>query len=130
MSSGKSRPGPVNTRGNSESELTLDRGDHYQSRQISEPLNESSHLGLWEPKRELVNLDSARVKLASRALALLALFILVGIGSITWVTLVGKSGAELEIFLEVVCTPLFGLVMLAVGYFFGQVAKTKRHLDV
>ena len=142
MNSGGSRPGPVNTRGDSvpEStdsvpELTLDRGDrdgHHDGhhREIYEPPNESSHLGLWEPEREAVNFDSARVRLANRALALLTLFILAGIGSITWVTLAGKSGAELEIFMEVVCTPLFGLVMFVVGYFFGHATKAKRHLDV
>lgn len=131
MSSGGSRPGSANTRGNSVPELTMGRGDHYQGRHISEPPNESSRLGLWEPKRESANLDSARVKLASRALALLAIFIMAGIGSITWVTLAGKSAAELGIFMEVVCTPLFGLVMLVVGYFFGHSTRNskQRHSD-
>ena len=126
MSSGGSRPGSTNTRGNSVPELTMSRGNNH-SPTIHEPPDESSHLGLWEPKRESVNLEleSTRVKLAFMALVLLGVFILAGMASITWVTLAGKSVAELGIFIEVVATPLFGLVMLVVGYQFGH--KTKRH---
>jgi hypothetical protein len=71
-------------------------------------------------------LESARVRLATIALALLGLFILAGIGSITWVTLAGRSAAELGIFMEVIATPLFGLVMLVVGYYYGHSTKRER----
>jgi len=125
MSSGGSRPGSTNTRGNSVPELTMSRG-YNQRQSIHEYPNESSYLGIWEPRREAINLEPVRVKLAIVSLALLGLFILAGIGSITWVTLAGKSAAELGIFMEIIATPLFGLVMLVVGYYFGHSAKRQR----
>jgi hypothetical protein len=125
MDSGESRPGSVNTRGNRIAELALNRGNEIRQH-ISEAPNESSYLGLWEPGREPTHLESARVRLAVTALVLLGLFILAGMGSITWVTLAGKSAAELGIFMEIIATPLFGLVMLVVGYFFGHSTRHQR----
>ena len=67
-----------------------------------------------------LELEKARIRLAYYALGLLGTFLLLGIGSITWVTLAGRSALELAICVESVATPLFGLVMLILGYFFGN----------
>jgi hypothetical protein len=110
-------------------ESTMSRGDA----RVEEAPNESSHLGLWEPKRELarLELESTRTRLANRALGLLGIFILAGIGSITWVTLAGKPATALGNCVEIISTPLFGLVMLVVGYYYGHSDKrmARRHAD-
>jgi hypothetical protein len=115
MCSGSRCPG--STSGDSVPESTMSRGE------IS--FNEVPNEGLWEIRREpeRLELESTRARLANRALGLLGIFILAGIGSITWVSLAGKSAAELGICIEVIATPLFGVVMLVVGYFFGQSTK-------
>ena len=130
MCSGGSCPGSTNTRGPVGS-LAMNRGEDStekdESNFVNEPPNESSLLGLWEPRRERASLEFTRMKLALVALTLLGLFILAGIGSITWVTLEGKSAAELGIFFEMVSSPLFGLVMLVVGYYYGHTKRNRRH---
>jgi hypothetical protein len=63
------------------------------------------------------------------ALGLLALFVVTGIGSITWVTLAGKPATDLGNCVEVLATPLFGLVMLVAGYYFGHRSKTAPTKD-
>jgi hypothetical protein len=100
------------------SESVMSRGE---ARVVEEAPNESSVLGLWEPRRELIQmeLESTRSKLAHRALALLGTFVLACIGSITWVTLAGKPATDLGLCVEVLATPLFGMVMLIVGYYYG-----------
>jgi len=135
MCSGGSRPGSTNTRGY-EGSWAMNRGndstEEDESRETHEPPNESSHLGLWAPRHEPTNLviESTRVKLALIALTLLGLFILAGIVSITWVTLAGKSAAELGIFMEVIATPLFGLAMLVAGYYYGHSTKHNRKRSI
>jgi hypothetical protein len=120
MCSGSRCPGSV--RGDSVPEFTMSRGD---ASILYEPPNQSSVLGLWALKRESVRLEveTTRTRLANRALAILGIFILAGIGSITWVTLSGKSATELGICIEIIATPLFGLVMLVVGYYYGHSNK-------
>jgi hypothetical protein len=115
MCSGSRCPG--STSGDSVPESTMSRGE------IS--FDEVPNEGLWEIRREpeRLELESTRTRLANRALELLGIFILAGIGSITWVTLAGKSAAELGICIEVIATPLFGVVMLVVGYYYGQSAR-------
>jgi hypothetical protein len=87
-----------------------------------EDLGAQSESGLWQPRTEAAHLelDATRTKLAHRALELLALFIVLGIGSITWVTLAGKPAGDLGNCIEVIGTPLFGLVMLVIGYYYGH----------
>jgi hypothetical protein len=53
-------------------------------------------------------------------LFIFSLFILGGIGATTWVILAGKSALELAICIDSMTTPMFGLVTLVVGYFFGK----------
>jgi hypothetical protein len=84
--------------------------------------NDSSCLGLWEVPRELkrFELEKTRTKLACRALALLGIFVVASLCSITWVTLAGKQATAVGNCIEIIATPLFGLVMLVVGYYYGH----------
>lgn len=103
-------------------ELTMNRGEPRVEFEFEEQPNESSSLGLLEPRRELIQLEleTVRTKLAYRSVALLTIFILAGISSITWVTLAGKSATELNVCVEMISAPLFGLAMLIAGYYFGH----------
>jgi hypothetical protein len=119
MCSGSRCPGSDS--GHSVPEWAMSRGDT----RVEEPPNESSVLGLWEPRREhrLALEDNTRSKLACRALVLLSFFIVAGIVSITWVTLAGKPATAIGNCVEVIATPLFGLVMLVLGYYYGHSRK-------
>lgn len=124
MSSGPLSPGSV--KGDSVPESPLNRGKDRVHKE--EDLGEQSELGLWQPRIETdhTEIEVTRTKLAQRALELLALFILLGIGSITWVTLAGKPTADLGNCIEVIGTPLFGLVMLVIGYYYGHSSGKAR----
>jgi hypothetical protein len=127
MDSGSLSPGSV--KGDSVPESPLSRGkDRVNEEDL---LGEQAEAGLWLPRVEAERterLDAIRIKLAEKALELLALFILLGFGSITWVSLAGKPTENLGIFIEVIATPLFGLVMLVVGYYYGH-ANVKTRQD-
>lgn len=121
MCSGSRCPGSVSGEGKRVPEA-MSRGE---SRGNSESPNDSSHLGLWEVPRELerLELEKTRTKLACRALALLGVFVVASLCSITWVTLAGKQATAVGNCIEIIATPLFGLAMLVVGYYYGHSNK-------
>lgn len=77
-----------------------------------------------------LELEQTRTKLAYRALGLLGIFMFMSIGSIAWVILAGKPALELAICVEAAATPLFGLVMLVFGYYYGSSNKRTAMQDL
>ena len=130
MCSGPPCPGSV--KGDSVPESPLSRGEDSVRRvkEIQEAPDESSSLGLWKPRLERAQeLEITRNKLAYVALGLLALFMIIGIGAMTWVTLAGKPAADLGNCVDAIGTSLFGLVMLVVGYYYGHSSRTATGQD-
>lgn len=126
MSSGQLSPGSA--KDDSVTGSTMSRGEITSL--IEEAPNQSSSLGLWEPQRTVLReIERTRTRLAQIALGLLAFFMFIGIGSITWVTLAGKPAAELGNCVEAIGTPLFGLVMLVIGYYYGHSERKTARKD-
>lgn len=123
MCSGPPCPGSV--KGDPVPGSALNRGEDPRVKHIQiQEAYEAVGRGLWKPRLERAQeLEVTRNKLAHLALGLLALFMIIGIGSMTWVTLAGKPAAELGNCVEAIATPLFGLVMLVVGYYYGNSSK-------
>jgi hypothetical protein len=119
MPDGKICPGSA--KGDSVLESAMSRGEDLNLEEIPQPK-------LWEPRRESYHeqLMHTRNKLAMAIVVLLAAFLLMAIGSMTWVTLAGKPAAELGSCLDAIGTSLFGLIMLVVGYYFGHSSRRTR----
>jgi hypothetical protein len=112
---------PGSAKGDSVPESAMSRGEDLNLEEVPQP-------GLWKPRRESYNeqLMHTRNRLAMATVVLLALYLLLAIGSITWVTLADKPAAELGSCVEAIGTSLFGLVMLVLGFFFGHSSRRTR----
>jgi hypothetical protein len=112
---------PGSAKDDSVPESAMSRGEDLNLEEVPQP-------GLWKPRRESYNeqLMHTRNKLAMATVVLLALFILLAIGSMTWITLADKPAAELGSCIEAIGTPLFGLILLVVGYYFGHSGRRAR----
>lgn len=126
MCSGSRCPGSVSGEGKkAPKKSSHEPGEKQKIKDECESPNDSTHLGLWQVPRELerLELEKTRTKLACRALTLLGVFVVASLCSITWVTLAGKQATTLGNCVEVIVTPLFGLAMLVVGYYYGHSNK-------
>jgi hypothetical protein len=124
MSSGRPRPGLAS--GYSVPEYATGRGDDPSTdMKIPDELPEP---GFWEPQREAVHLrheDRTRTRLAYWIIGLLGIFMLVGLVAITCLILTGRETTPVSDYMQFMATPLFGVVMLMLGYYFGQAKKRK-----
>jgi hypothetical protein len=111
MSRGKRRPGSANN------------GAEFRAK------DSSSAKSFLEPGVSIE--ESKLASLVGKAFDVVAIFIIFGTVSITWVILAGKPAAELVNFLDTVAIPLIALVAPVLRYYFRSQYKTscKRHVD-
>ena len=116
---------PGSAKGDSVVESAMSRGEDLNLEEVPQP-------GLWKPRRESYHeqLMHIRNKLAMAIVVLLALFLFLAIGSMTLVTMADKPTGGLGSCIEAIGTPLFGLVMLVLGFFFGHsIRRTRQDRD-
>jgi len=123
MSDGKICPGLVS--GESAPTFTTSRGEERLG--IEEAPNSSSYLGISQPRRVFeTSEERTRSRFTTSVLALLGMQVVLGVVSLTVLTIMGRPTDVVLGYLDGLKTPFFGLAMLVAGYYFGQIASKRK----